>query len=136
MIIVGALFALFGLIALLGAAFVGSIGGSAADQAGVPSGMFGAFAGIIIVVAIILLAIAVLDIVAGIKVLSGRPWARITGIVVAIVLALFGLLGLAGSGSGTDAGSPIFGIVLLAANVFIVFALATTGRWFADRARV
>jgi hypothetical protein len=31
MIIVGALFALFGLIALLGAAFVGSIGGSAAD---------------------------------------------------------------------------------------------------------
>ena len=132
MIVLGALIVLFGLFALIAGAFVGG----AANQinASTPGfgGMAGAFAGVIIVVAVILLAFGLIDIVAGANVLGGRSWARITGIVVAAVLGLLSLPGLFNGGNG--AGGPIFSLILVAANAFIIWALATTGSWFAARA--
>jgi hypothetical protein len=133
MIALGALIVLFGLFALVAGAFVGG----AANQLNVStpgfSGMAGAFAGVIIVFALILLAFGILDIVAGANVLGGRPWARITGIVIAAILGLLSLPGLFGGGNN-GGGGVVVSLVLVAANAFIIWALATTGGWFAARA--
>lgn len=134
MIVVGAILCLFGLIALLGGALIGGLAsGAAGDLTGEEAAIFGAlggaFAGLFIVFAAILLGIGILDIVAGAKVLSGRTWARITGLVVAVILILFALAGLGSS----DSGGVIVSVIWIAANAFIVFALATGGRWFAAR---
>jgi hypothetical protein len=129
MIAIGVLITLFGLLTLL----VGGILGGAASgldfQAPGFGALAGAAAGALLVFAFILLAIGILDIVAGASVLGRRGWARITGIVLAAILALFGLGGL-GSDTG---GGTIFSIGWLAANAFIIWALATTGRWFVAR---
>lgn len=130
MIVLGALIVLFGLFALVAAAFVGGAANSINVQTPGIGGIAGAVAGVIIVFAVILLAIGILDIVAGANVLGGRSWARITGIVVAVILGLFGLASLGGGGSNNGG---IVGLIMLAANVFIVFALVTTGGWFASR---
>jgi len=132
MIVLGALIVLFGLFALVAGAFVGG----AANQinASTPGlgGLAGAFAGVIIVIALILLAFGILDIVAGANVLGGRSWARITGIVIAAVLALLSVPGIFGGGNN-GAGGPIISLILVAANAFVIWALATTGSWFAPR---
>ena len=134
MIVLGALITLLGLFVLIAGVFVGG----AANQINVSTpgfnGLAGAVAGVIIVIALIFLAFGILDIVAGANVLGGRSWARITGIVVA---AIFGLLSLPGlfNGRASGAGSPILSIIVVAANVFIIWALATTGSWFAARSR-
>jgi hypothetical protein len=131
MIVLGALIVLFGLFALVAGAFVGGAANQINSSTPALGGMAGAFAGVIIVVAVIFLAFGILDIVAGANVLGGRAWARITGIVVAAVVGLLSLPGLFNGGNG--AGGPIFSIILVAANAFIIWALATTGSWFAAR---
>ena len=133
MIVLGALIVVFGLFALVAAAFVGGAANSINVDAPGFGNFAGAVAGVIIVFALILLAIGILDIVGGANVLGGRQWARITGIVVAVLLGLFGLASLAGNASGNGGG--VIGILMLAANVFIVWALASTGGWFAARGR-
>jgi len=95
--------------------------------------MAGAVAGVIIVVALILLAVGILDIVAGANVLGGRSWARITGIVLAVILGLLSIPGLFGGGSNNGGGGIFVSLIIVAANAFIVWALATTGGWFAAR---
>jgi hypothetical protein len=134
MIVLGALIVLFGLIALVAGAFVGG----AADQINIQApgfgGMAGAFAGVIIVFALILLGIGILDIVSGANVLGRRSWARITGIVLAAILGLLSLPGLFGGGDANRGGGIVVSLILVAANAFIIWALATTGSWFAARA--
>lgn len=133
MIVVGALFVIFGLIALLAGVFVGGAASQVNVQAPGFGGLAGAVAGVIIVLAVIFFGIGILDIVAGANVLGGRSWARITGIVVAAIMAVFGVLSL-GSLSANHS-NPILSILLLVANLYIVWGLATTGSWFAGRSR-
>ena len=133
MIVLGALIVLFGLIALVAGAFIGGAGNQINVQAPGFGGMAGAFAGVIIVFALILLAIGILDIVSGANVLGGRSWARITGIVVAALLGLLSLPGLFGGGNN-GGGGIVVSLILVGANAFIIWALATTGGWFAARA--
>ena len=133
MIVIGALIVLFGLIALIAGAFVGGAANQINIQAPGFSGMAGAVAGVIIVVALILLAVGILDIVAGANVLGGRSWARITGIVLAVILGLLSIPGLFGGGSNNGGGGIFVSLIIVAANAFIVWALATTGGWFAAR---
>ena len=133
MIVLGALVTLLGLFVLIAGVFIGG----AANQINISTpgfnGFAGAVAGVVIVIALVFLAFGILDIVAGANVLGGRSWARVTGIVVA---AIFGLLSLPGIFNGSSRGAgPILGLVIVAANVFIIWALATTGSWFAARAR-
>lgn len=132
LIVLGVLTLLLGVILLIvGGLFAGAAGGMPESE--VPAGfggMMGAFAGAIIVFMLIVIAFGVLQLVSGIQVLAGRSWARITGIVVA---AIAGLLALAGLGD-SDGGGVIFSLVLVAANAFVIWALATTGPWFAARA--
>ncbi len=125
LIVLGALTLLIALILLLGAAiFAGAAGGVDTEVPGL-GGMFGAFAGVIFLVVLIVLGFGALQVVSGIKVLGGRNWARITGLVVAVIA---GVLALTGVGQADGA---ILNIALVVANVFVVYALATTGPWFA-----
>jgi len=129
MIVIGALITLFGLLSLLVGGILGGAAGGLDFQAPGLGSFAGAAAGALIVFAVILLAIGILNIVAGANVFGGRGWARITGIVLAVILALFSLGGLgSGDGSGT-----LFSLVWLAANGFIIWALATSGSWFSAR---
>ena len=133
MIVLGALITLFGLIVLVVGGVIGGAAGQFESQLPGFGGTAGAFAAIFIVLAVIILAIGILDIVGGAKVLSGRSWARILGIVVATVLGVLGLLSVFGS-STVENSNPAVELVLVAANAFIVFALVTSGRWFGPRA--
>lgn len=128
LIVLGVLTVLLGLFVVLGAAlFAGAAGGIDSGEVPGLGGMFGAFAGAILVFALIVLGFGVLQFITGLNVLGGRSWARITGIVVAAIGGLFALAGI-----GDPNGAPV-SIVLLAANAFVVFALATGGAWFAAR---
>jgi hypothetical protein len=122
---------LIGLFLLIGVGLFAGAAGSIPADADMPGmgGLVGAFAGAIFVFMLIVIGFGVLQLISGIKVLGGRNWARIMGIVVAAIAAL---LSLGGLGGGEDA-NPIFSIVLLAANGFIIWALATSGSWFAAR---
>lgn len=125
LIVLGALTMVLALILLLGAAiFAGAAGGVDTEVPGL-GGMFGAFAGAIFIFVLIVLGFGALQLISGIKVLGGQSWARITGIVVAVIA---GVLALAGAGNADGA---ILNIALVAANAFVVYALATTGPWFA-----
>lgn len=128
MIAMGALIVLLGLLFLLIGAVIG--GASSQFESQVPgfSSVSGAVTGVVIVLAIIVLAVGILEIFAGAKVLGGRSWARMTGIVLAVLL---GLIGLGSLGGGND--SVAFGLAWLVANAFVIFALVTNGRWFGAR---
>jgi hypothetical protein len=128
LIALGVLTGLFGLVMLLGASiFAGAAGSIDTSQMPGASGFFGAVAGALIVLTLIIIGFGVLQFIAGLKILSGRGWARITGIVLAIIGLLFGLAGLGGDNG------PLLGLVLVVANGFVLFALFTTGDWFAAR---
>jgi len=131
MIVLGGLLVIFGLLFLLVGVFVSGAGNALDPQQLGFGGFAGAVGGVLIVLALISLALGILEIVAGAQVLGGRSWARITGIVLAVIWAVFGVLGLFGPGSG---GGKAIDVILLAANLFIVWALATTGAWFTARA--
>ena len=126
LIVLGAITLLIGVILLLGVAIFAGAAGGAASQTDLPGlgSAFGAFAGAIFVVVIIVVGFGALQLVSGIKVLSGASWARITGIVVA---AIAGLLALAGIGNADGA---VLNVALVAANAFVIYVLAVSGSWF------
>jgi hypothetical protein len=133
LIILGALYAIFGLIAMIG-------GGAVAGQ------FSGAAGGVIIVVGLIVVAFGVLDIISGARILGLSSGWRIAGIVLASIGALFALLGTIGGftgggqeidpqtfevvSTGPSIGAIIFGLLFLAANVFVIVQLARHGRYF------
>lgn len=128
LIALGVLTGLVGLIMLLGASiFAGAAGSIDTSQMPGAGGFFGAVAGALIVMTVIIIGFGVLQFVTGLKVLSGRSWARVTGIVLGIIGLLFGLAGMGGDNG------PLLGLVLVVANGFVLFALFTTGDWFAAR---
>jgi hypothetical protein len=132
MIVLGALIVLFGLFALIAGVFVGGAANQINIQTPGFNGFGGAVAGVIIVIALIFLAVGILEILAGANVLGGRSWARITGIVLAAMIGLLSLPGL--FNGGNNGGGVVFSLIFVAANAFIIWALATTGSWFAARA--
>ena len=133
LIVMGVLSLVIGLFAMLGAAMFAGAAGGLGEPADTPAGvgnMMGAFAGLIVVFVLLILGWGILQIVAGVKAMGGRNWARITGIVVAIIGMLFALSGLA----NPNPGAGIFiSVAIAAAYAFVVFALATSGRWFGSR---
>lgn len=132
LIVLGALFLLFG----LGALAVGVAGEAMAPGIGE---MAGFLAGAAIVFAIILLALGVLQILSGAMSLGGRSWARFTGMIVALLMLLLLVLGLAGTlttPGAMEAGGPlnlVINLVIAAAYAFVVWGLATSGHWFSAR---
>lgn len=132
LIVLGVLTALLGIFFMLAiAAFSGAVG-EVSTEIEMPAGFdaVGAAAGIGLAFGAIILTFGILQLLSGINVMPGKGWARILGIVVAAIGAL---LGLAGLGGGEQGGSTAVGIALLAANAFVIWALASSGRWFATR---
>jgi hypothetical protein len=132
LIVLGVLTLLLGTIGLLGALALAGATGAAAEELNVPGlGVSAAaFAGLFLVIIVIVLAWGAAELASGINVLSGRGWARILGIILAAIGLLLSLPGL-GGGEGS---SPILSIVLIAAYAFVIWALATAGSWFTARA--
>jgi hypothetical protein len=130
LIILGALTALGGIIVMIG-------GGAIA-------GAFGGLGGVVIVIGLLVLAYAVFEIIAGIKVLGLSSGWRIAGIVLAAIGAVFSVISLIGSfsaedridpstfeiSSGPNIGSIIFNLIFLTLYVLVVALLARNGRAF------
>lgn len=147
LIVLGALGLLIGLLVLLGGAMFAGAAGDPSVQAeipGFPAGAAGALGGVIIVVAVVILAWSILEILSGAKALGGRNWARITGIVLSVLALLLFVLGLVTSLTapapaaveGAEAAGPVgmvINLVIAAAYAFVIWAYATSGRWFAAR---
>jgi len=126
--VLGVLTLLLGIFLLLGAALFAGAAGDIPSVGEMPGlgGMVGAVAGFVFIVTLIVVGFGALQLVTGLKVLSGRGWARTTGIVIAVI---GGVLALAGIGGG-DGGSVVISLAFVAANAFVVYALATAGPWF------
>jgi hypothetical protein len=126
LIVLGSFTLLLALILLLVVGLFAGAAGSLPAEADMPGigPLVGAFAGLIFVLVAIVGGFGALQLVSGIKVLGGRNWARITGIVVAAISGLFALAGLG------DQGGQFFSLAMLLANGFVIWALATTGGWF------
>ncbi|MGZ8475561.1 MAG: hypothetical protein ACXWWQ_04960 [Candidatus Limnocylindria bacterium] len=132
LIVLGALSLLGGVLFMLGGAlFAGADASEALDVPPGLEGMAGAFAGMFIFIAILVLIYGALEIWAGINALGGRSWARITGIVLSVIGAALFIGGLLGA---TEEGAnPVLNIVFVAAYVFVIVALAMGGSWFGRR---
>lgn len=76
----------------------------------------------------ILLPVGVLDLVAARGVLRGAQWARVAGLVAAVLLAVFGLFVL---GANASAGELLLSTAWIVANGFVIYALSISGPWFA-----
>ena len=87
--------------------------------------------GVLVVLGVIVGLYGLGELVAGIGILAKRQWARILGLVLALVAGLLTTLALLGSVRAEDArGGLVFFLVFAIAYWFIVFALATGGRAF------
>lgn len=73
-----------------------------------------------------------LELLSGIFSLMGRGWARIVAIVMSVLGALVFLPGVFATNTQGQ-GSPVVSIVIIAAYVFIIWAMASAGRYFASR---
>lgn len=126
LIVLGTLVSLLGIFVVLGGALIGS-----GIELDVP-GLTAAVGGFVAVVGAIVLAFGLIELLSGIFALLGRAWARIVAIVIAVLGGLIALGGIFGSRTA-DASGPIVNLVLLACYVFVVWAMATSGRYFAER---
>ena len=128
LIVLGALVGLFGALSMLAGAVFPGIADTAdfRDQFGDVSSAFG---GLLLVFGVLLLGFGVLQVITGIFVLPGRPWARISGLVLAVLGILFSLVGVL-PGGGNAGGSVVFGVLLLS-YAFSAWVLASKGWWFA-----
>jgi len=127
LIVLGVIVALFGALSL----FAGAVFPSVADSPEFRE-QFGdvseALGGLFLVVGVIVLAYGVTEVLTGIFALSGRAWARISGLIVAVLGILFSLLGALPGEAGV--GTSIVFVTLLAAYGFVAWVLASTGSWF------
>lgn len=131
LMVIGTLVVLIGLLFIIGGAFIGSVGNR--PDLGIDlNGLSGAVGGIVAVVGVIVVLFGALELLSGIFAMLGRAWARILALVISVLGGLIALLGLVGSRS-TAGGSPIISLVLLVAYVFVIWAMASAGRYFAER---
>jgi hypothetical protein len=130
LILMGALWAFLGAVVVLGGAALKSIG----DQAG-GTVVGDAFGGAVAGLGIVVLAIALVEVIVGIAAWMGKEWARIIGIIYALI---FGggclVIGLSALGTGNsevnEAGSALIILAFAAAYIYtlIVFAARWRGR--------
>jgi hypothetical protein len=133
-VIAGVLLVVIGSVVVLvgvGALFAGLVAGPFIDSFEVP-GTGSAVAGLILLFALIVLAIGILELAAGIGVFVHKSWARWVGIVLAVIALIFGFFALIGAMSdvSVDGASSVILILWVAANGFIVAALAVADEHF------
>jgi len=135
LIVLGSLGCVFGVLAFVGAS---AVGGAGLGSIG------GAAAGVLVAVGVVSLAFGVVEIIAGVKILSLSYAWRIVGIVLSSIAVVFSLIGLIGSfdqevefdfqsgtiSSGPDVPSVIISALVLAAYVLVIVLLGRSGRHF------
>lgn len=126
LIIMGVLWALGGAACSIGG---GAIGGMDFQQF---EGLGGAIGGALLVAGIIGIVIGIAQILAGAGALSGKGWARVTGIIVAAVAAVLLILGGL-SGLGEDAASGVVTLVIGVLYALAAWAFIQAGPYFAYR---
>jgi hypothetical protein len=128
LIVLGVLVGLFGALSLLAGALFPTVADSPEfrDQFGNVSDALG---GLLLTFGIVLLAYGGLQVITGIFVLPGRGWARISGLVVAVLGILISLVGVL-PGEGSSAGVSLVFVALVAAYAYAAWVLASTGSWF------
>lgn len=131
LLIAGALMTLFGLILIAVGAGGGAYLDAAAEEAGMP-GSGAALGTILVVMAVVVLALGVLQMIAAIGVFTHKEWARWLGIALATLGLLLGLLAVFGSvGQPTaDVVSWIILTVWVGGYVAAVAGLAAGGEHF------
>ncbi|MGH2454948.1 MAG: DUF7144 family membrane protein [Candidatus Limnocylindria bacterium] len=132
LIVLGVLVALIGAVLLL----FGALFGSLADMPEITlqvGRLPDALGGFFVVLGLLILGYGVLQVATGIAVLPGRSWARITGMILASLGALFGLAGLFPVDGGGVGGGAVVSVVIVSAYVYTIWALASQGGWFARR---
>ena len=124
-----------GVLMALGGAACGLLGGAATGGAGQDaSGLLGMLAGIALVAGLIALVMGILQIAAGAGALSGKGWARWTGIIISILLAIFLILGGISSFSARDgATGGITSLVIGVLYALTAWAFIQASSWFAAR---
>lgn len=129
LIVMGVLFALGGAACgLLGGALVGGVG------TGDASGLFGALAGMAFVAGLIALILGILQIAAGAGALSGKGWARWTGIILSVLFAVLMILsGITSLGAPDGTTSAIVSLVIGALYALTAWAFIQATAWFARR---
>lgn len=123
-----ALFLFFAVLLLLGAVIVMAGGALFASAFGAEGAGFLAGAGIVI--GVIILLFSLLFFAVGIGLLRGKGWARIGGLILAVLGLLGGISSLAQGGGG---GSLAYGIVMTLIYAGVIWALWTAGPYFAAR---
>ncbi len=125
LIVIGVLILLVALLSFAGGALFANLG---AEQGG------GLFAGLFAFLGVILLIWAILHLVGGIGSLQGKGWGRWTGIVVAAITVILGVLGLVTSlGARLDAGNLIYQIVVIVLYALVAWVLIKSSAYFAAR---
>jgi hypothetical protein len=112
--ILGVLVVLGGLLVILGGSLLGGLAGSSTGDASVG----GLFAGLGIVLGIIVLIVGALYLLIAYGVWKARPWSWMLGMVVSIIFLVFAVLGL---GSGVSAST----IVSILAPAVVIYFLWT-----------
>ena len=72
-----------------------------------------------------------LQVVSAIFVLSGRTWARITAMILAILGALIGLATIIPGENGLTPVGATISLLFVGGHAFAIWALTSQGRWFA-----
>jgi ABC-type arginine/histidine transport system permease subunit len=123
----GALWTLLGAVVVLGGAALKSIG----DQAG-GTVVGDAFGGAVAGLGIVVLAIALVELIVGIAAWMGKEWARIVGIIYALIFGggclIVGLPALSAGNSDTNAvGGALIILAFAAAYIYTLVVFAV--RW-------
>jgi hypothetical protein len=125
MLVLGILGGLLGLLVVAGGAFLGQLGNDILSGVpNVPQGTGGAVGAFVAVLGIIIVVYSLGYILSGIGVLGTHEWARILGIVLAI---LSGLIWLGAVVSPGSSGGELFAVILLLAHAYVIWALGF--RW-------
>jgi hypothetical protein len=132
LIVMGILFLLGGAACAAGGALFTGVGAQTGTD--VPPGLLGALAGLAFVGAIIALILGVVQIAAGAGGFGGRGWARWTGIIFAVILAFFLILGgISGLGDSRSGSSGITSLVVGVLYALAAWAFIQAGPWFSWR---
>jgi hypothetical protein len=130
LIVLGVLFGLGGLLVTLLGALVGAAGEvppELSDQLGSLS--LNAIGGLAILVGLALTAFGAVSVASGIGALAGRSWARVAGMIAALLGTIFSLTGIFPVSDGAIA-AGIVSLVLVATYAFSAWGLITSAGWF------
>ncbi|MFN2483576.1 MAG: hypothetical protein ABR509_01385, partial [Candidatus Limnocylindria bacterium] len=150
LIIYGVITALLGVLAGIAGGILGGAAGGLGSQLGEGAAFVGGAGIAVLIFGIIVAAIGILEIITGANLFGGKGWARVLGFIFAVLGILGGIIGLlsgiasqstttglnadvAAASAGGGIFSIVFAVIGLVAHGLVIWALATSGAYFARR---